>query len=130
VQAFPWETAPRYLLRDRDKIYATSCRKRVRDLGIEEVVIAPHSPWQSPYVERVIGTLRRELLDHAIVMNEGHLRRLLRRYVTDYYHASRTHLSLDKDSPEPRAVEPPAMGEVLELPVLAGLHHRYTRRAA
>jgi transposase InsO family protein len=130
VQAFPWDTAPRYLLRDRDKIYGTSFRKRVRDLGIEEVIIARRSPWQSPYVERVIGTLRRELLDHVIVLSERHLHRVLRTYVADYYHSSRTHLSLDKDSPEPRTVEPPEMGEVLELPVVGGLHHRYTRRAA
>jgi transposase InsO family protein len=130
VQAFPWETAPRYLRRDRDKIYGTFFRHRIRDLGIREVVIAWCSPWQNPYAERVIGTLRRELLDHVLVLNERHLRRLLRTYVCDYYHSSRTHLSLDKDSPEPRAVEPLEMGEVVELPVVGGLHHRYTRRAA
>jgi transposase InsO family protein len=130
VQAFPWETAPRYLLRDRDKIYGTSFRKWVRELGIEEVIIAPRSPWQNPYAERVIGTLRRELLDHVIVLSERHLRRLLRTYVSDYYHSSRTHLSLDKDSPDPRSVEPPELGEVIELPLVGGLHHRYTRRAA
>ena len=130
VQTFPWESAPRYLLRDRDGIYGSSFRRRVHHLGIEEVVIARRSPWQSPCVERVIGTLRRELLDHAIVLNELHLRRLLRRFVDDYYHRCRTHLSLDKDSPEPRNVEPPEMGEVIEHPVVGGLHHRYTRRAA
>ena len=130
VQAFPWETAPRYLLRDRDGIYGSFFRHRVRRLGIEEVVIARRSPWQSPYVERVIGTLRRELLDHVIVMNEGHLRRLLRRFVDEYYHRCRTHLSLGKDAPEPRAVEPPEVGKVVELPVVGGVHHRYTRRAA
>jgi transposase InsO family protein len=129
VQAFPWETAPRYLLRDRDKIYGTSFRKRVRDLGIKEVAIARRSPWQSPYVERIIGTLRRELLDHAIVLNKAHLRWLLRRYVAEYYHPCRTHLSLGKDSPDPRSVEPSELGEVVELPVVGGLHHRYTRRA-
>ena len=94
------------------------------------MLTAARSPWQSPYVERVIGTLRRELLDHVVVMNERHLRRRLRTYVSDYYHSSRTHLSLDKDSPEPRAVEAPELGEVIELPVVGGLHHRYTRRAA
>jgi hypothetical protein len=130
VQAFPWETAPRYLLRDRDRIYGTLFQHRVRDLGIQEVVVAWSSPWQNPYAERVIGTPRRELLDHVIVMNERHLRRLLRTYMSEYYHNSRTHLSLDKDSPEPRAVEPPEMGEVVELPLVGGLHHRYTRRAA
>jgi len=130
VQTFPWETAPRYLLRDRDGIYGKQFRRRVQNLDIEEVVIARRSPWQSPYVERVIGTLRRELVDHAIVMNKRHLRRLLRRYVSEYYHPCRTHLSLGKDTPEPRAVEPPERGEVLELPVLGGLHHLYARRAA
>jgi transposase InsO family protein len=130
VQTFPWETAPRYLLRDRDGIYGKQFRRRVQNLDTEEVVVARRSPWQSPYVERVIGALRRELVDHAIVMNKRHLRRLLRRYVSEYYHPCRTHLSLGKDTPEPRAVEPPERGEVLELPVLGGLHHLYARRAA
>jgi len=130
VQAFPWESAPRYLLRDRDGIYGAVFRNRVKNLGIKEAIIARRSPWQNPYVERVIGTLRRELVDHVIVMNERHLRRLLRRFVDEYYHSCRTHLSLDKDSPEPRNVEPPEMGEVIELPVMGGLHHRYARRAA
>ncbi len=130
VQASPWETAPRYLLRDRDGIYGALFRNRVKNLGIEEVIIARRSPWQSPYVERVIGTLRRELVDHVIVMNEWHLRRQLWRFVDDYYHRCRTHLSLDKDSPEPRPVEPPELGKVIELPVVGGLHHRCTRRAA
>ena len=130
VQTFPWESAPRYLLRDRDGIYGNFFRHRARNLGIDEVVIARRSPWQSPYVERVIGTLRRELLDHVIVLNEQHLRRLLRRFVNEYYHPCRTHLSLGKDAPEQRAVEPREMGEVVELPVVGGLHHRYARRAA
>ncbi len=130
VQALPWESAPRYLLRDRDGIYGTLFQHRVKNLGVEEVLSAPRSPWQNPYVERVIGTLRRDLLDHVVVMNERHLRRLLRAYVTDYYHSCRTHLSLGKDCPEPRAVEAPETGEVIELPVVGGLHHRYTRRAA
>jgi putative transposase len=130
VQAFPWESAPRYLLRDRDGIYGAVFRKRIRGLSIEEVIIARRSPWQSPYVERIIGTLRRELVDHIIVMNQRHLRRLLRTYVTEYYHGCRTHLSLGKDAPEPRSVEQPEIGEVIELPVVGGLHHRYTRRAA
>jgi putative transposase len=130
VQAFPWESAPRYLLRDRDGIYGNFFRHRVRKLGIEEVVIARRSPWQSPYVERVIGTLRRELLDHAIVLSERHLRWLLRRFVAEYYQPCRTHLSLGKDAPEPRAVEAPESGKVVELPVVGGLYHRYTRRAA
>jgi len=130
AQAFPWESAPRYLLRDRDGIYGKHFRGRVRNLGIEEVVIARRSAWQSPYVERVIGTLRRELVDHVIVINGRHLRRLLRGYVSEYYHPCRTHLSLGKDAPEQRAVEPPEMGAIIELPVVGGLHHRYVRRAA
>ena len=130
VQAFPWESAPRYLLRDRDGVYGHLFRHRARNLDIEEVIIARRYPWQNRYAERVIGTLRRELLDHAIVTNERHLRRLLRRFVDEYYHPCRTHLSLGKDAPEPRAVQPPEMGEVIELPVVGGLHHRYTRRAA
>ena len=81
-------------------------------------------------MERVIGTLRRDLLDHVIVLNEQHLRRLLRTFVAQYYHPSRTHLSLGKDAPDPRSVEPPSMGDVVEIPVVAGLHHRYTRQAA
>ena len=129
-QAFPWESAPRYLLRDRDSIYGAYFRRGMQNLGIKEVVIARHSPWQNPYAERVIGTLRRELLDHVIVLNEAHLERLLRRFVADYYHPCRTHLSLEKDSPEPRPIEPPELGEVVELPLVGGLHHRYTRRAA
>jgi putative transposase len=83
VQAFPWETAPRYLLRDRDGIYGAVFRNRIKHLGTKEVIIARRSPWQNPYAERVIGTLRRELLDHVIVMNEQHLRRLLRRLVNE-----------------------------------------------
>ena len=130
VQAFPWESAPRYLLRDRDGIYGAVFRNRVQNLGIKEVVIARRSPWQNPYAERVIGTLRRELLNHVIVMNERHLRRLLRGYVSEYYHPCRTHLSLGKDAPEPRAAEPLEMGAIIELPVVGGLHHRYVRRAA
>jgi putative transposase len=117
-------------LRDRDGIYGADFRDRIHNLGIKEVMIAPRSPRQSPYVERVIGTFRRELLDHVIVLNEAHLRWLLRRYVAEYYHPCRTHSSLAKDSPPPRSVEPPEMGKVFELPVVGGLHHRYTRRAA
>ena len=129
VEAFPHEEAPRFLLRDRDSIYGGKFRRRVQGLGIGEVLTAPRSPWQNPFAERLIGTIRRELLDHVIVMNEGHLRRRLRNYLS-YYHASRTHLALEKDAPEPRAVEPPAQGPVVALPQVGGLHHRYVRRAA
>jgi putative transposase len=129
VQAFPDETAPRYLLRDRDRVYGKYFRRRVKDLGIEEVLTAPCSPWQSPYVERLIGSVRRDCLDHVIVLNERHLRRVLRSYF-DYYHRSRCHLSLEGDAPEPRAIQGPELGRVIELPEVGGLHHRYVREAA
>ena len=129
VEAFPDDSAPRYLLRDRDCIYGGEFRRRVKGMLIAEVLTAPRSPWQNPFVERVIGTIRRELLDHVIVLNEGHLRRHLRSYLR-YYHGSRTHLALEKDAPEPRSAEPPAQGRVLALPQVGGLHHRYIRRAA
>jgi len=129
VEAFPWDTAPRYLLRDRDAVYGAVFSSRVQSLGIHEVKIAPRSPWQNPYVERLIGTLRRDCLDHVVVLNETHLRRLLRDYLL-YYHSARTHLSLGKDSPEPRQVERPDRGRIVETPMVGGLHHRYTRLAA
>src|SRR6516165_2388326 len=102
---------------------------RVHSLGIREVKTAPRSPWQNPYVERLIGTLRRECLDQMVVLNETHLRHLRRDYLT-YYHRDRTHLSLEKDAPEPRPVERPDHGAIVEMPVVGGLHHRYVRRAA
>jgi transposase InsO family protein len=98
-------------------------------MGIGEVKTAPRSPWQNPYVERLIGTLRRECLDHVVVLNETHLRRLLSQYLI-YYHRARTHLSLDKDTPEPRLVERLEQGRIVETPMVGGLHHRYTRQAA
>jgi hypothetical protein len=98
-------------------------------MRIAEVIAAPRCPWQNPYAERVIGTIRRELLDHVIVLNAEHLRRRLQSYLR-YYHGSRTHLALEKDAPEPRAVEPPEHGRVVALPLVGGLHHRYVRRAA
>jgi putative transposase len=101
---------------------------RVRDLGIQEVLSTPRSPWQRAYIERVIGSIRRECLDRVIVFDEGSLRRMLRSYL-DYYHRSRTHLSLGKDSPEPRS-QPPEAGRVVALAQVGGLHHRYERRAA
>jgi len=128
MEAFPYDSAPRYILRDWDGIYGGEFVRRVRSMGIEEVLIAPRSPWQNPYCERVIGTLRRECTDRVIVLSERHLRRLLREYL-DYYHRSRTHLSLAKDAPVGRAVEAGA-GEIIALPMVGGLHHRYVRRAA
>jgi transposase InsO family protein len=129
VKAFPWDTAPRYLLRDRDSIYGAAFQQRVKNLGTEEVKIAPRSPWQNPYCERVIGSIRRDALDHVIVLHEGHLRRVLRSYM-DYYHHWRTHRSLEMDAPEPRTVQPPELGPVRKLPEVGGLHHHYERRAA
>jgi transposase InsO family protein len=129
VEAFPWDTAPRYLLRDRDAVYGVVFSRRVHTLGIHEVKIAPRAPWQNPYVERLIGTLRRECLDHEVMLSETHLRRLLPAYLC-YYHGARTHLSLDKDAPEPRPVERPASGRIVQTPLIGGLHHRYSRRAA
>jgi transposase InsO family protein len=129
MEAFPWDSAPRYLIRDRGGIYGNDFTRCARALGIRQVLTARRSPWQNPYVERVIGSIRRECLDHVIVFNENHLRRVLRRYV-HYYHRPRTYLSLHKDSPESRPVEPPENGRVIEFPEVGGLHHRYARRAA
>ncbi len=129
VQAFYDRESPRYLIRDRDGIYGSVFRDQVKALEIEEIVIAPRSPWQTPYVERVIGTLRRECLDHVLILGEAHLRRIIRQFLS-YYHGARTHLALDKDAPETRAVQPPESGGVIEIPEVGGLHHRYERRAA
>lgn len=127
--AFPWETAPRYLLRDRDRIFGTEFVKQVRAMGIKQVLSAPRSPWQRAYVERVIGSIRRECLDHVIVFNESSLRLILSNYCS-YYHHWRTHLSLHKDAPETRTVQPETHGEILEIAEVGGLHHHYERRAA
>ena len=129
AEAFPWDGAPRYLLHDRDAIYGDSFRQRVRGMGIREVRTAPRSPWQNPYAERLVGSIRRECLDHMLVFNEASLRRTLSSYLR-YYGRSRTLLSLAKDAPEARAVQPPELGPVVELPEVGGLHHRYERRAA
>ena len=129
VEAFPFDSAPRYLLRDRDAIYGEKVRRRIKSLGIEEVVTTPRSPWQNPFCERVIGSIRRDCLNHVIVLNERHLRRILREYFS-YYHTCRTHLSLNKDPPETRLVEPPEMGDIVAFPHVGGLHHRYGRIAA
>jgi transposase InsO family protein len=129
VEAFPWDEAPRYLLRDRDGIYGTLFQQRVRHMGITEVKIAPRSPWQNPYVERLIGSIRRECLDQVIVLGEQHLRRILTGYF-QYYHRFRTHRALDMDAPATRPVQPPALGPVQEVPEVGGLHHHYERQAA
>jgi putative transposase len=129
VEAFPWDETPRYLLRDRDTIYGEQFQQRIGNMGIEEVKSSPHSPWQNPYCERLIGSIRRDMLDHVMVLNEGHLKRLLTGYMA-YYHRFRTHLSLAMDSPEPRPVEPPEAGDVVAIPEIGGIHHHYERRAA
>ena len=128
-EAFPWDTAPRFGLRDRDRIFGQQFVEQVEAFGIRQVLSAPRSPWQRAYVERVIGTIRRECLDHVLVFGERDLRRWLRMFI-EHYHRTRTHLSLDKDAPEPRAVQGLAQGGVVSLPEVGGLHHRYERRAA
>ena len=129
LEAFPFDTAPRYLLRDNDGVYGAIVKRRIAAMGIMDMPSAPRSPWQNAVAERVIGSLRRECLDHVIVLNEAHLRRLLKEYLS-YYHCSRNHLSLHKDPPNPRAIESRTDGNVVALPVLGGLHHRYVRQAA
>lgn len=130
VEAFPWDSTPRFLIRDRDRIYGDTFQRRIQSLNIEEVVIAPRSPWQNPYAERVIGSIRRELLNHVVALNERHLKRLLLGYL-DYYHHWRTHRSLEMDAPNGRCIKKPASsGQVVELPTVQGLHHYYLPDAA
>ena len=128
-ESFPWDTAPRYLLRDRHRIFGKDFVDQVKAIGIKQVLSAPLSPWQRAYVERVIGTIRRECLDPMIVFGEGSLYRHLQNFI-NYYHRSRTHLALANDSPEPRPVRPPGAGRIIAIPEVGGLHHRYERRAA
>jgi putative transposase len=129
VEAFPEDSAPSYLLRDRDRVYGHAFRHRVKGMGIREVLTAPQSPWQNPFAERLIGSIRRECLDHVLVLGERHLRRILTHYCA-YYHRARTHLALDKDAPDGRPIERPELGRVIHIPEVGGLHHRYVRRAA
>src|SRR5438270_7783773 len=127
--AFPWDSVPRYLLRDRDRIFGPEFVEQVKAMGIQQVLSAPRSPWQRAYVERVIGSLRRECLDHVIVFSEGSLRRTLTAYFT-YYHQWRTHLSLDKDAPQSRRRQQSSEGPVVEIREVGGLHHHDERHAA
>jgi hypothetical protein len=133
LEAFPWETAPRYLLRDRDGIFGVDFVKQVKGMGIQQVLLqvlsAPRSPCQRAYIERVIGTIRRECLDHVIVCSEAGLYRHLRKFA-NYYHRCRTHLGLPKDTPESRVVQAPEAGWIVAIPEVGRLHHRYGRRAA
>lgn len=128
VEAFPYDESPRFLIRDRDGICGHDFRERVKHMGIEEVVIAYRSPWQSPYIERLIGSIRRECLDHVIVFNEAHLIRILDSYFA-YCHRSRTHLSLERNAPIPRRVKTEAKGRVIAIPQVGGCHHLYPRAA-
>ena len=127
VEAFANRDAKRYLIRDRDASYGSEFRRRIQSLGMKEVITAPRSPWQNAFAERLIGSIRRECLDHVVVLNQGHLRKRLKSYLT-YYHRSRTHLALEKDAPEPRAIM--SRGAIIAIPQVDGLHRRYERRAA
>jgi putative transposase len=127
VEAFAEREAPRYLLRDRDGVYGNDVRVRIASLQIEEVLTAPQSPWQNPYAERLIGSIRRDCLDHFVILNARHLKRTLTSYFA-YYHTSRTHLGLEKQCPLPRQVS--SVGRIVKIPQLGGLHHRYERIAA
>jgi len=128
VEAFPGDGAiPKFLVRDRDGIYGDYFRRRIRNMGIREIITSRKSPWQNPYAERVIGSIRRECLDHVIVLGESHLRRILMAYVV-YYNGVRPHLSLQRNAPIPRMAEP-GRGRVIATPQVGGLHHRYQRAA-
>ncbi len=129
LEAFPWDSAPRYFLRDRDGAYGQKFSETAKWMGIHEVLAAPQSPWQNAYVERFIGSIRRECLDHIIVFHEARLRRILKDYF-DYYERCRTHLALEKDTPLSRPVEPPLLGHVIQIPQVGGLHHLYIRKTA
>ena len=124
AEAFPWNTAPTYLVRDNDRAYGQAFQRRIRAMGIRDRPISPRSPWRNPYAERLIGTLRRECLDHVLVVGERHLLRMLASY-SSYYNESRTHLALEKDAPLRRAIQ--RCGAIITTPILSGLHHRYVR---
>jgi putative transposase len=129
IEAFPEDTAPRYLVRDRDGVYGSHFRNRIQGMGIHEVLTAPKSPWQNPFAERLIGSIRRECLNHVIVLGQRHLKWILKKYFR-YYLDSRTHLALEKDAPNPRRIQLPETRNIVEIPEVGGLHHRYERRAA
>jgi transposase InsO family protein len=124
TEAFPWASAPAYLVRDNDRAYGHVFTSRIRTMGIRDRPISPGSPWQNGYAERLIGTLRRECLDQIVIFGEAHLRRILSAYAA-YYNQARTHLALQKDAPLRRAIQ--RSGAVVAVPVLAGLHHQYVR---
>jgi transposase InsO family protein len=124
TQAFPWDETPRYLIRDRDRIYGAAVTRRLRAMGIRDKPIAPGSPWQNSFAERLIGSIRRECTDYVVALGEGHLRQILQSYAR-YYNESRTHRSLNEDAPIHRAIE--SLGAIISRPVLSGLHHQYCR---
>ena len=124
IEAFAERDAPKYLIRDRDSVYGNDVHLRILSMGIEEVLTAPRSPWQNPYAERLIGSIRRDCLNHFIILNARHLKRALASYF-GYYHGSRTHLGLDKQCPLPRQVS--SVGKIIAIPQLGGLHHHYER---
>ena len=124
TEAFPWAEAPRYLIRDRDRVYGAAVTHRLRAMGIRDKPIAPGSPWQNGFAERLIGSIRRECVDHIVVLGEAHLRRILTKYAA-YYNELRTHRSLGKDAPIYRAIQ--HAGRIASVPVLGGLHHHYCR---
>ena len=124
TEAFPWNEAPRYMIRDRDRIYGAVVTRRLRAMGIRDKPTAPASPWQNGFAERLIGSIRRECLDHVIVLGEVHLRRILRSYA-DYYNGFRTHQSLNKDTPNSRLVQ--RSGAIISHAILGALHHQYVR---
>ncbi len=140
VEAFPWDSAPKYSLRDRDSIFGLAFQNQIKTIGITEVISAPKSPWQNPYVERIIGSIRRECLDHVIIFGRSHLIRLLTDYFGYYaakqmplgYNNDRTHYSLDKDAPEHKPVKqkPGKHSKVIAMPRVNGLHHRYEWKKA
>jgi hypothetical protein len=125
TETFPWETTTKYLLRDNDGAYGRVFRRRLLAMGIRDRPTTPHSPWQNGHVERLIGSIKRECLDHVIILDAAHLRGVLNAYA-DYYNNDRTHLALDKDTPNSRAIE--SEGAIISRPVLGGLHHRYERK--
>jgi transposase InsO family protein len=129
VEACGLDETPGYLLRDRDAVYGTVFQRQAAAMGMEEVITATGSPWQNPFAERVIGSLRRECLDHMIILGERHLKRILSDYV-DYYNTERTHLSLEKDAPEGRVGQSFGEGRVVALKRVGGLHHFYEKIAA
>jgi transposase InsO family protein len=124
TEAFPWNKAPRYLIRDRDQVYGAAATRRLRAMGIRDKPIAPGSPWQNGFAERLIGSIRRECVDHIVVLGETHFRRVLKSYAR-YYNETRTHRSLDKDAPIPRPIQ--RTGSIMSHALLGGLHHHYAR---